>query len=62
MMPTVGWLFHGDPQTYLYIPESLKRFPGQLGVQAMMQRAGFVNARYEERLLGTMGINIGEAP
>ena len=62
MMPTVGWLFHGDPQTYLYIPESLKRFPGQRGVQAMMQRAGFVNARYEERLLGTMGINIGEAP
>jgi demethylmenaquinone methyltransferase/2-methoxy-6-polyprenyl-1,4-benzoquinol methylase len=62
MMPTVGWLFHGDPQTYLYIPESLKRFPGQRGVQKMMQRAGFVHARYEERLLGTMGINIGEAP
>ncbi|HEY6930743.1 MAG TPA: ubiquinone/menaquinone biosynthesis methyltransferase [Thermoanaerobaculia bacterium] len=62
MMPTVGWLFHGDPQTYLYIPESLKRFPGQRGVKEMMQRAGFVNARYEERLLGTMGINVGEAP
>ena len=62
MMPTVGWLFHGDPQTYLYIPESLKRFPGQRGVQEMMRQAGFVNARYEERLLGTMGINIGEAP
>jgi demethylmenaquinone methyltransferase/2-methoxy-6-polyprenyl-1,4-benzoquinol methylase len=61
MMPTVGWLFHGDPQTYLYIPESLKRFPGQRGVQQMMRRAGFVNTRYEERLLGTMGINIGEA-
>ncbi|MGH9316400.1 MAG: ubiquinone/menaquinone biosynthesis methyltransferase, partial [Thermoanaerobaculia bacterium] len=27
MMPAVGWLFHGDPETYLYIPESLKRFP-----------------------------------
>jgi hypothetical protein len=28
----------------------------------MMQDAGFENARFEERLLGTMGINIGEAP
>jgi demethylmenaquinone methyltransferase/2-methoxy-6-polyprenyl-1,4-benzoquinol methylase len=62
MMPAVGWIFHGDPQTYLYIPESLKRYPGQRGVEEMMRRTGFVQARYEERLLGTMGINIGEAP
>ncbi|HEY6148219.1 MAG TPA: ubiquinone/menaquinone biosynthesis methyltransferase, partial [Thermoanaerobaculia bacterium] len=62
MMPAVGWLFHKDPQTYLYIPESLKKYPGQRGVEQMMRRAGFVNARYENRLLGTMGINIGEAP
>jgi len=62
MMPAVGWIFHGDPQTYLYIPASLKRYPGQRGVQEMMRRAGFVHARYEERLLGTMGINIGEGP
>lgn len=62
MMPAVGWLFHGDPETYLYIPESLKRYPGQRGVAELMEEAGFANVRYEERLLGTMGINIGEAP
>ena len=60
MMPAVGWLFHGDPQTYLYIPASLERYPGQRGVAQLMTRAGFVNVRYENRLLGTMGINIGE--
>jgi demethylmenaquinone methyltransferase / 2-methoxy-6-polyprenyl-1,4-benzoquinol methylase len=60
MMPTVGWLFHGDPETYLYIPESLARFPAQRGVEAMMRETGFVNVRYENRLLGTMGINVGE--
>jgi len=60
MMPAVGLLFHGDPETYLYIPESLKRYPGQRGVERMMCEAGFDNARYEERLLGTMGFNIGE--
>jgi len=62
MMPAVGWLFHRDPETYLYIPESLKRYPGQRGVADLMRRTGFVNVRYEERLLGTMGINVGEAP
>ena len=62
MMPAVGWLFHRDPETYLYIPESLKRYPGQRGVADLMRNAGFANVRYEDRLLGTMGINVGEAP
>jgi demethylmenaquinone methyltransferase/2-methoxy-6-polyprenyl-1,4-benzoquinol methylase len=62
MMPFVGWLFHRDPETYLYIPASLERYPGQRGVADLMEQAGFVNVRYENRLLGTMGINIGEAP
>jgi len=62
VMPLVGWLFHRDPETYLYIPESLKSFPAQKGVEALMRGAGFVNARHENRLLGTMGLNVGEAP
>ena len=61
MMPAVGWIFHGDPETYLYIPESLKRYPAQRGMEEMMREAGFAGARYENRLLGTMGLNIGEA-
>ncbi|HJW13102.1 MAG TPA: bifunctional demethylmenaquinone methyltransferase/2-methoxy-6-polyprenyl-1,4-benzoquinol methylase UbiE [Thermoanaerobaculia bacterium] len=62
MMPAVGLIFHGDADTYLYIPASLKRYPGQRGVAELMRQTGFVNVRFEERLLGTMGINIGEAP
>jgi len=61
-MPAVWLLFHGDADTYLYIPASLKRYPAQRGVTELMRRAGFANARYENRLLGTMGINIGEEP
>ncbi len=60
MMPAVGWIFHGDPQTYSYIPDSLARYPAQRGVEKMMRDAGFTNVRYENRLLGTMGLNIGE--
>jgi len=62
VMPVMGWLFHGDPETYLYIPESLERYPAQRGVQTLMREAGLDGARYESRLLGTMGLNIGEAP
>jgi len=62
MMPAVGWIFHRDPETYSYIPASLERYPGQRGVQELMKKVGFADARYEERLLGTMGINLGQAP
>jgi demethylmenaquinone methyltransferase/2-methoxy-6-polyprenyl-1,4-benzoquinol methylase len=62
MMPAVGWIFHGDPETYLYIPESLKIYPGQRGVEQMMRETGLSNVRVEERLFGVMGINLGEAP
>ena len=62
MMPAVGWAFHRDPQTYSYIPDSLERYPAQRGVDAMMREVGFTNVRFENRLLGTMGLNIGEAP
>ena len=40
MMPAIGWLFHGDPETYLYIPESLERYPAQRGVEKLMHASG----------------------
>jgi demethylmenaquinone methyltransferase / 2-methoxy-6-polyprenyl-1,4-benzoquinol methylase len=61
MMPAVGFVFHGDHETYSYIPDSLVRYPAQRGVEEMMQDVGFVSVRYENRLLGTMGLNLGEA-
>ena len=62
MMPAVGWIFHRDPQTYSYIPDSLERYPAQRGVENLMREVGFVNVRFYNRLLGTMGLNVGEAP
>jgi demethylmenaquinone methyltransferase/2-methoxy-6-polyprenyl-1,4-benzoquinol methylase len=61
-MPVVGWLFQGDADTYRYIPESLERYPAQRGVRDLMEQAGLASARYEERLLGAMALNVGEAP
>lgn len=62
LMPLVGRIFHGDPETYRYIPASLERYPAQRGVERLMREAGFSSVRYENRLFGAMGIHAGESP
>jgi demethylmenaquinone methyltransferase/2-methoxy-6-polyprenyl-1,4-benzoquinol methylase len=61
-MPVVGWLVHGDPDTYRYIPASLARYPAQRGVRDLMEQAGLAGARYQDRMFGAMGLNVGEVP
>jgi ubiquinone/menaquinone biosynthesis methyltransferase len=58
----VGLIMHGDPDTYRYIPETLKLYPGQRGVREMMSRAGFVDTGYREFGGGIMAINYGAKP
>ncbi|HXG68372.1 MAG TPA: class I SAM-dependent methyltransferase, partial [Blastocatellia bacterium] len=59
---TVGIVLHGDPDTYRYIPETLKLYPGQRGVREMMESAGFVATGYHEFGGGIMAINYGAKP
>jgi ubiquinone/menaquinone biosynthesis methyltransferase len=58
----VGLAMHGDADTYRYIPESLKRYPGQRGVREMMHRAGFTETGFLEFGGGIMAINYGMKP
>jgi demethylmenaquinone methyltransferase/2-methoxy-6-polyprenyl-1,4-benzoquinol methylase len=53
----LGWVLHRDPDTYRYIPESIRRYPGAVGVAAMLQRAGFADSRVIPLLGGLMAIN-----
>ena len=53
----LGLILHGDPDTYRYIPESIRRYPGAGGVARLMQAAGFAGARYDRVLGGLMAIN-----
>lgn len=57
-----GLVMHGDPDTYRYIPETLKLYPGQRGVKQMMDRAGFVDTGVREFGGGIMAINYGRKP
>jgi len=58
----VGLALHRDADTYRYIPETLKLYPGQRGVQEMMARAGFVDTGFRQFGGGIMAINYGSKP
>jgi len=53
----LGWLLHRDPDTYRYIPESIRRYPGAHGVAALLARSGFADSRAIPLLGGLMAIN-----
>jgi len=58
----LGWILHRDPDTYRYIPESIRRYPGAAGVAVMLARAGFADSRVIPLLGGLMAINKCQMP
>lgn len=55
---TLGFVLHGDPDTYRYIPASIRRYPGARGVCQLMRSAGFSEVRHIPVLGGLMAIHI----
>ena len=54
---TLGYILHRDPDTYRYIPESIRRYPGAVEVNSMIRRAGFSKSEYLPILGGLMAIH-----
>src|SRR5829696_1262758 len=50
----LGWVLHRDPDTYRYIPESIRGYPGAAGVAAMLSAHGFENSQVIPLLGGLM--------
>ena len=57
---TLGLLLHRDPDTYRYIPESIRTYPGAERVCGLMGRQGFSHARWIPLLGGLMAIHEAE--
>jgi len=53
----LGWVLHRDPDTYRYIPASIRRYPGAEAVAALMSSRGFADVRYDRVLGGLMAIH-----
>jgi demethylmenaquinone methyltransferase/2-methoxy-6-polyprenyl-1,4-benzoquinol methylase len=56
---TLGWMMHGDPDIYRYIPESLKLYPAQHGVKQLMDAVGFIETGFLTFGGGITAINHG---
>ncbi len=54
---TLGWLLHRDPDTYRYIPESIRRYPGADRVATMIGDRGFAESGTISVMGGLMAIH-----
>lgn len=57
---TLGWVLHRDPDTYRYIPASIRRYPGARGVAARLQSRGFARVTVIPLLFGLMSLHVAE--
>jgi ubiquinone/menaquinone biosynthesis methyltransferase len=55
---TLGWLLHRDPDTYRYIPESIRRYPGARGVADRLASRGFDHVTVIPLLFGLMSLHL----
>ena len=54
----LGWVLHGDPDTYRYIPASIRRYPGAAGVADRLRAHGFTEVRIIPLLGGLMTLHV----
>ncbi|MEQ1571420.1 MAG: class I SAM-dependent methyltransferase [Myxococcota bacterium] len=55
----LGTVLHGDPKTYVYIPLSMRAYPGQRWLDARLRDAGLTDTRLVETAGCLMAYNVG---
>jgi demethylmenaquinone methyltransferase/2-methoxy-6-polyprenyl-1,4-benzoquinol methylase len=56
----LGWLLHRDPDTYRYIPASIRRYPGAAGVAELLAARGFIGVTVVPLLFGLMTLHVAQ--
>jgi demethylmenaquinone methyltransferase/2-methoxy-6-polyprenyl-1,4-benzoquinol methylase len=59
VLPVLGKLVAGDPDSYQYLAESIRMHPNQETLQSMMETAGFERCRYHNLAAGIVALHIG---
>jgi demethylmenaquinone methyltransferase / 2-methoxy-6-polyprenyl-1,4-benzoquinol methylase len=62
VIPRLGAWIASSPEAYVYLVESIRRFPDQRAFQALIERAGFADVRYRNLSLGIACIHVGTRP
>ncbi len=60
ILPTVGGMISGSKDAYIYLPESVRKFPDAEGLANQMRDAGFVNVRFERMTAGIVALHLGD--
>jgi demethylmenaquinone methyltransferase / 2-methoxy-6-polyprenyl-1,4-benzoquinol methylase len=59
VLPRLGRLFAGDPESYQYLAESIRKHPGQDELRGMMESAGFERCDYRNLSSGIVAVHSG---
>ena len=59
VLPILGRVYCGDPDTHGYILMSLQDYPAQRGLKTLMESCGYGDCGFEEFVGGTIAINFG---
>lgn len=62
VLPRIGGLVSGSRCAYEYLPDSVRGFPPQKELAAMMQQIGFTNVEYRNLTGGIAALHIGGRP
>lgn len=60
ILPRIGDLLSGSGGAYTYLPASVRNFPEQKKLAAMMQGVGYANVRYHNLCGGIAALHLGE--
>ena len=59
LMPSIGEKITGDKDAYIYLVESIRQFPTQPEVSAMLSEAGFSRIRFRNLSNGIVALHSG---
>jgi demethylmenaquinone methyltransferase/2-methoxy-6-polyprenyl-1,4-benzoquinol methylase len=61
ILPAIGGLLSGSRDAYVYLPESVRKFPSAAALAESMGAAGFAEVRYEYLTAGIVALHLGVA-
>ena len=62
VLPLMGGLVSGSRMAYSYLPASVQKFPDQVQLSLLMQRAGFEQVQFENLTGGIAALHVGRRP
>ena len=62
ILPVMGGVVSGSRSAYTYLPDSVKRFPDQQELKAMIEQAGFEEVSFENLTGGIAALHVGRKP